>query len=216
MSRPFLDRETTVRALSGIAFVLVVLGAAQLGVWTQLILWTAVGTGAWFEWRKHTPQASWISKLGRVVLFGSLAGMMWFLPQMNGSVYDPQRVFLFLGLVWTNDTLAYVFGRLLGRRKLMPSVSPGKTWEGFLGGVLSASGFAWIWTGYWEMSLLGGLTGVLATAGDLTESAWKRRRGLKDSGQMLPGHGGVLDRFDGFLYALPVFTLWMWISGHFF
>ena len=106
MSRPFLDRETTVRALSGIAFVLVVLGAAQLGVWTQLILWTAVGTGAWFEWQKHTPQASWISKLGRVVLFGSLAGMMWFLPQMNGSVYDPQRVFLFLGLVWTNDTLA--------------------------------------------------------------------------------------------------------------
>lgn len=125
-------------------------------------------------------------------------------------------VYLFLCLVWTNDTLAYVFGRMFGRHKLMPSVSPGKTWEGFAGGVLSAAGVAWAWTGEPMMALMGGLVGVLATAGDLTQSAWKRRRNLKDSGAILPGHGGFLDRFDGFLYALPAYALMAWWTGKLF
>ena len=125
---------------------------------------------------------------------------------------------LFLGLfilLWSSDTFAYVWGRLLGRNKLLPKVSPGKTIEGFLGGLLSTAGIAYVLSMYWEALNLthwlvsAVLISVFGVVGDLIESALKRQRGVKDSGNLMPGHGGMLDRFDGLLLAAPVYFVFL-------
>jgi phosphatidate cytidylyltransferase len=132
---------------------------------------------------------------------------------------------LVLPSVWLADSAAYFIGRSLGQRRLSPRLSPKKTWEGYLGGVvvgsLGAVGLAalWqVWAGpefaisYWQAGLLGLLLSTLTTLGDLGESMIKRQAGLKDSGSLLPGHGGVFDRIDSWLWAAPIgyyFILWV-------
>lgn len=119
----------------------------------------------------------------------------------------------FMFLLWTSDTGAYLVGRSIGRTKLMPKVSPGKTWEGLAGGVVLTMGVGWLLARQWpELSTAQWLAGaaavaVTATLGDLLESAFKRARGVKDSGTVLPGHGGILDRFDGYLLAAPAMVV---------
>jgi phosphatidate cytidylyltransferase len=109
--------------------------------------------------------------------------------------------------VWAADTVAYVFGKLLGRHKLAPRLSPGKTWEGFLAGSAAAVFVSFISlyrTGFvdgWRSLVLGGVIAVSAVLGDLFESAFKREAGVKDSGRLLGAHGGMLDRLDAFLFA---------------
>lgn len=125
------------------------------------------------------------------------------------------RIFIgFMLLLWANDTGAYLVGKAIGRNKLLPRVSPGKTWEGLLGGVIATLASAWAIGSYMDHEL-GGRTwlvgavvvSVTATIGDLLESAMKRAAGVKDSGTVMPGHGGVLDRFDGYLLAAPAMLL---------
>lgn len=121
----------------------------------------------------------------------------------------------FLILLWTNDTGAYLVGRSFGKRKLFERISPNKTWEGLLGGVLLAmvsSVFISHYFGifslfHWLCMAL--IIGVFGTLGDLVESMLKRNVGVKDSGNMLPGHGGLLDRFDGLLMAAPFVYLFL-------
>jgi phosphatidate cytidylyltransferase len=118
-------------------------------------------------------------------------------------------VVLLLCIIWGTDTFAYAVGRTLGRRKLWPTISPGKTLEGALGGFLAAVliGGAlayWLRLPVYHGVILGALLGVVGQAGDLFESKLKRLAGVKDSGAMLPGHGGVLDRFDSLLFCAPV------------
>jgi phosphatidate cytidylyltransferase len=117
----------------------------------------------------------------------------------------------FFILLWSNDSGAYLWGKLLGKHKLYPAVSPGKTWEGCVGGGITAIIAAIIISQYfietytltdWIVAAV--LTAIFATLGDLYESLLKRSAGVKDSGKIMPGHGGVLDRFDGYLFALPV------------
>lgn len=126
-------------------------------------------------------------------------------------------LWLFL-VVWTTDSLAFVFGRLIGGARLWPAVSPNKTWAGFLGGVVSAGAFgllaAWalgapLATGVAviNVGLLALLLGVVSQGGDLIESAFKRRFRVKDSSDLIPGHGGLLDRVDGLMAATPVLAL---------
>jgi phosphatidate cytidylyltransferase len=124
------------------------------------------------------------------------------------------KVFIgFMFLLWTSDTGAYIVGRSMGRTKLMPAVSPGKTWEGLLGGVALTMLVGWLLGRYWTVlspqQWIAGAAAVAVTAtlGDLLESAFKRAAGVKDSGRVLPGHGGILDRFDGYLLAAPAMVL---------
>lgn len=115
-----------------------------------------------------------------------------------------------MALVWTCDIGAYFAGRTIGGPKLMPKVSPNKTWAGLLGGVAGAGLFAAILTSWgldWRLAAATPLLAVLAQAGDLYESWLKRRAGVKDSGNLLPGHGGVLDRLDGLVPVAPVAAL---------
>jgi phosphatidate cytidylyltransferase len=124
-------------------------------------------------------------------------------------------------LAWMGDTFAYFAGRAWGRKKLIPSVSPGKTVTGavagYTGTIVVGGLFGWLIFGLWQglpMGFLAGAVGGLfigpaAQLGDLAESLFKRDAGLKDSGELLPGHGGILDRFDAILFAVPVAYVYM-------
>lgn len=130
-----------------------------------------------------------------------------------GTQYDYRPVLAIILFTWTFDTFAYLFGVLVGKNKLAPKISPKKTWEGFIGGLIAGVGLGFVLAEVWpiytplQWAIISVIVSVGATFGDLVESMMKRAAGIKDSGNILPGHGGVLDRFDGFVFAIPfVFT----------
>lgn len=112
--------------------------------------------------------------------------------------------------IWVNDSGAYLAGSAFGKHKLFPSVSPKKSWEGFFGGLVASTIAAGLLLG-WEQAYYGVLIAVVSTWGDLFESMVKRSVGVKDSGNILPGHGGILDRIDSLLFVLPFIALLRWI-----
>ncbi len=138
-----------------------------------------------------------------------------------GAIEDVGRqlVLLTLCLAWAGDTLAYFVGRKIGRLPMAPALSPKKTWEGafanLLGSLLTAAVFArWMRTDAWQLLLIAGLANVAGQMGDLMKSAYKRGAGVKDSGTLLPGHGGVLDRIDSLILASPVvWAAWQWLAA---
>lgn len=119
-------------------------------------------------------------------------------------------------LIWTLDSMAYFVGRFLGKNLLFPRISPKKTWEGSLGGAAfcMALGYGftiWMDEVSWNWLIVAALVAVLGQLGDLVESMFKRSLNLKDSGNILPGHGGILDRFDGFFLVLPFVFLYYFL-----
>jgi phosphatidate cytidylyltransferase len=116
-------------------------------------------------------------------------------------------IFVLFAIVWGSDIMAYFTGRTLGGPKLWPSVSPKKTWSGFIGGVVFGAVAAGVVAGSFVLVLLGGLLAAVSQGGDLLESALKRRFDAKDASHLIPGHGGVMDRLDGFLAAAFVALL---------
>jgi len=141
--------------------------------------------------------------------------LLVFLSKVNGT-FDARLPFGFFLILWANDTGAYLVGKFFGKHKLLEAVSPKKTWEGLIGGVAIA-----ITSGYFLFTLMPStftriewvviamIVAVFANIGDLIESQIKRIKGVKDSGKLLPGHGGVLDRFDGLLIALPLVIIYL-------
>jgi phosphatidate cytidylyltransferase len=178
-----------------------------LAWWVVAFLWLALAPG-----RGHPALAA---------LAGVLAlAPLWFcLARLYGSADRGQELVMFVFLLAAAaDVGAFFAGKRFGRRKLAPRVSPNKTWEGFLGGLVAAGAVAvagGAWFGLPPRAFLPlCVAAVLASVvGDLTESLFKRQAGLKDSGRLLPGHGGVLDRIDSLCAAVPVFTLGMaWLG----
>jgi phosphatidate cytidylyltransferase len=128
----------------------------------------------------------------------------------------PLWIFFLLAVTFFGDTGAFYVGRSLGRHKLYPSISPGKTWEGAVGGALSSIMAAYVFSRFfsiydfnWFIIVLASVLAFCGQVGDLAESMVKRRYGVKDSGKILPGHGGVLDRIDGLLFCLPVLYVFL-------
>ena len=155
--------------------------------------------------------------MGLMVLLPAWIALYWLLGRLHGAGW----LALVVGVVASADIGAFFGGRAIGRHRLAPAVSPGKTWEGVLCGLLLAllvgavaarwlgvAGHDWPW--WLALMVVTGFAGVL---GDLGESMIKRARGVKDSGSVLPGHGGVLDRVDSLSAALPVFVLGMAVLG---
>jgi phosphatidate cytidylyltransferase len=129
-----------------------------------------------------------------------------------------QLVLFTLVLVWAGDMLAYFVGKSLGRVPMAPALSPKKTWEGALGNVLASLIVAvlfakWMQTDVITLLVIAGIANIAGQAGDLIESAYKRGAAVKDSGGLLPGHGGMLDRIDSLILATPaVWILYQWLS----
>jgi phosphatidate cytidylyltransferase len=123
--------------------------------------------------------------------------------------FSPNIIFGLLLMTWVNDSGAYMVGSQIGKNKLFPRISPGKTWEGSIGGVLATFLCAYILSQFFndlELNnwlVLAGITALFGSIGDLVESMLKRSLKIKDSGTLLPGHGGLLDRFDAFIFLLP-------------
>ena len=134
-----------------------------------------------------------------------------------GSTFNFHIPLAFLIMLWSNDTGAYLSGRFFGRTKLFERHSPKKTWEGFIGGVLIAAVAGYILGIYYtELSwdkwvIMAVLIGCFGTLGDLVESMFKRSINVKDSGGILPGHGGLLDRFDGLLLSAPIVYAYLYL-----
>jgi len=148
----------------------------------------------------------------------ALFALLFFLRQLPHGVYWCFFVFL---AVWITDSGAFFVGNSFGKRKLAPNVSPNKSIEGAVGGLVAACLFGLV---FWLITKEGSLpsvlilslvTGIVSQVGDLFESALKRNAGIKDSGNFIPGHGGILDRFDSFLFALPLvyFSLILGLVG---
>jgi phosphatidate cytidylyltransferase len=147
---------------------------------------------------------------GVSALFGALylGGLFGFLIRLRQAPHGVEATIFVLVVVWVTDAAAYFAGRTLGRHPLLPRVSPGKTWEGSVAGLLGGVAVAALLFGVEHQApgtgaLVGGAVSVAGQIGDLVESNFKRFVGAKDSGSVLPGHGGVLDRFDSALFALP-------------
>jgi phosphatidate cytidylyltransferase len=175
------------------------------------------GAPLWLRRRPGAPASGLVLAVGWVVLIPT------FLALVHLRNIHPATLLAFMLLVWIADIAAYFAGRRFGRRKLAPNVSPGKTWEGLYGALAAtaAFGLAWIvfaprhvpalvrdlpWSPLWMVGLAVALA-ALSVVGDLLESAMKRQAGLKDSGRILPGHGGVLDRIDALTPVLPAAAL---------
>ena len=137
--------------------------------------------------------------------------------------YNPKIIISIFILIWTNDTFAYIVGKSIGKRKLFEKVSPKKTIEGFIGGVLFAVLASYIISKYyikivesntfiWIITAL--IVSIFGTIGDLIESKFKRIAGVKDSGRIMPGHGGILDRLDSVIFATPIIFLFYQILNY--
>lgn len=140
--------------------------------------------------------------------------LMCYIPIIGTEVWSPWVMIAYVFIIWANDVFAYLVGMSVGRHRLCERLSPKKSWEGFFGGIAGAVGMGilaayvletdmWAWAG---LALVAAVSGVL---GDLVESMFKRAAGVKDSGKLIPGHGGVLDRFDAMLLSAPFVFVYM-------
>jgi phosphatidate cytidylyltransferase len=225
-------RTTMIRALSGAVYVASIVGAllcwtpAFYGVmclYAVLVMVEFVRLRSGFAMLRRTARY-------QAVVFWLLAWMWivvpflimiflprWVLPLAGATAPELLMLSLF-ALVWIHDSFAYLTGILLGKHLLAPAISPKKTIEGSVGGVLFtllAGGLFWSFSQnhhplhFWLIGAV--LISIWATLGDLTQSRLKRLAGVKDSGSLMPGHGGFFDRFDALLFAAPVWLIWVWL-----
>jgi len=170
--------------------------------------------------RSSTPLADLGATVLGVIYVAVPLSLLLYVPLLAGGAWRPATVLCYVFIIWANDVFAYLTGMAFGRHRLCERLSPKKTWEGFFGGLagavaaglvaayaLDASG--WMWGG---LALVAALSGV---AGDLAESMFKRAASVKDSGRAIPGHGGVLDRFDALLLSAPYVFLYLLLVGRF-
>ena len=179
--------------------------------WGLAFLWLSLAPG------RHRPLLTLFCGLPVLVpAFAALARLR----MGHGIASGPEAVLWLFLLVFGADIGAFFVGRRFGRAKLAPRVSPSKTWEGAIGGMLVVAAIAW--AAAWRFALptatavgFGCAVGLFSIVGDLTESMFKRSAGLKDSGALLPGHGGILDRIDSILAAAPLYVLGLFSAGLF-
>lgn len=198
--------ELLKRTLTGTLIVAVIIGAVFAGRPYMLVLTAFIGTFCLLEMRALSGGVAWKYLLGSLyVTVGLLCLLLFYLCLGRFAAMG------FFVLIWASDIFAYLIGSAIGKHKLCPIISPSKTWEGAIGGFVVAMGLGCLWK-FWFLPeiawtswlLLSAGTIVAGVLGDLQESKMKRKAGVKDSGKFLPGHGGMLDRFDSVLLAAPV------------
>lgn len=193
---------------------------SMLLLWVALAFWVSCGVGLY----RFTGQApSWFGErfkaaVGLLVLSSAFYGLIT-LHRMQGG---PLSLIVCLVLIWSTDSFAYFTGRLIGKRPMAVLISPKKTMEGFWGGMIGTVALAAVCSYVFPILshlslvwiiLMSAVVALLAVIGDLFESLMKRLAGVKDSGKLLPGHGGILDRLDSLFAVIPFFTLMMHSAG---
>jgi phosphatidate cytidylyltransferase len=183
---------------------------AALVWWVIALLWLSLAPS------RH--RSAVVLACGLPVLVPAFVALARLQVTSQGFARGPVIVLWLVLLVICADIGAYFAGRRWGKRKLAPRVSPGKTWEGALGGLVLTALVAWGGAAYFGLPALptvifGAVVGVFSIIGDLTESMFKRAAGLKDSGALLPGHGGLLDRIDSVTAAAPLYALGLFGAG---
>lgn len=229
------DLSAVPARLGYVALIAVLIAASYwhlgaVGEWSPLRLRELlVAACVWWAvallWVKAYPQSAglWGARPLRVIMGVLVLLPTWwslsYLRSLDGGVW---LIVMLLALVAAADVGAYFCGRRFGKAKLAPAVSPGKSWAGFWGGLVCSvvlmAGLWFSWPGGMPVSLpvmllLAAITVLASVLGDLLESMVKRHRGVKDSGQLLPGHGGIMDRVDSLTAASPVFTLGLMSVG---
>ncbi|MBX3447043.1 MAG: phosphatidate cytidylyltransferase [Parvibaculaceae bacterium] len=193
--------EASIRKAAALAVTaLVAVALAGMGLFTAALAAGAAGLAFALAARSWTGQALWPALFAYLYLVPPLVALIWLRadPELGLAV-----LIWMLATVWAIDIFAYFAGRFIGGPKLAPRISPKKTWAGLIGGMAGAIAVAiaaWTWLGTGSLLALVAIAVVLTVleqAGDFAESALKRRAGVKDSGKLIPGHGGILDRVDG-------------------
>ena len=220
----FDSKTFKTRALTSIVFVIVMLAGLLWNRWSFIILFTIIHFGCWFEFvrlvKKIYPVSYIVISLsGLFYITLPVALLLYMRLERNITSDDNFLKVIPCGIIfsiWINDTMAYVTGSLIGKTSLS-KISPKKTWEGTIGGgllcivIIALTGSA---TGYYHVTnwiIIASCCAVFGTFGDLLESKLKRMANVKDSGSMMPGHGGFLDRFDSLLAATPFVALYYYI-----
>ncbi len=210
--------ETLKRALSGVVYVAIMWLGTSYSEATFSLLFAVLGIVSIYE--------MWKLRKGKTKVFAFLYVLIpFFIIQLFGitdhdypnSPFDPSHILFMFVLTWTFDTFAYLFGVRFGKTKIMPSVSPKKSWEGFVGGFIFTIISAYLTVSYLPSIELNHAIVIslflpfTATLGDFIESHYKRQAGVKDSGGFIPGHGGMLDRMDAFMITIPVLYIYLHI-----
>ncbi len=230
------------RAISGAILVLVLLFMVDNSPRTYYLLWAILLGLTLIEFysllarygsRLGRSKRAW-SILGGLYIAAGYGSLMFCFGVDRPDVLSEQgrmMVITTLTLVWANDVGAYLVGSSIGRHKMAPKISPKKSWEGFFGGLACAVGVGVLWAQlFWSkiaslnfellfvdltqfFAFMGLVAALAAVGGDLIESAFKRKLAIKDSGSIIPGHGGMLDRFDALILAAPAVVIYMYFMS---
>jgi phosphatidate cytidylyltransferase len=199
------------RALSGTVYVAIMWLGASYSETTFILLFTILGIISIYEmWKLRRGKNKTLAFLYVIIPFLLIQFFGMTDSGYPNSTFNPSLLLLILILTWTFDTFAYLIGVRFGKHKMAPSISPKKSWEGFAGGYIFTIVAAYITSEYFSLTdfhlafIISLLLPFTATLGDLLMSHYKREAGVKDSGDFIPGHGGILDRMDAFMITIPV------------
>ncbi len=206
--------EFSKRVISGILYVIVLWGAASYSQISYCILFIVLCSICLFE--------MWILRKGKSKIIPFIYVLTpFFIVQLIGFTdqyypskeFDPSPILILFLLTWVFDSFAYIIGSKFGKNRIMSKISPKKSWEGFIGGMVFTVLSVYLITKFFDtfsinfLILLALIVPFTATAGDFIESHYKREAGVKDSGNLIPGHGGFLDRMDALMISIPVLYL---------
>ena len=208
-----ISLENKNRLVYGIIFVCILWFGTSYSALSCSILFAIIGLICFYEmWQLRIGKTKILALLYVLIPFISIQIIIYF---SNSWIYwYSDGILNILIATWTFDSFAYIIGVKFGKNKILPSISPNKSWEGFFGGMIVTIILAFLYCLYEEKNftddymLLAIIVPFLATLGDFIQSAYKREAGVKDSGNLIPGHGGMLDRMDSLLISIPFFTIY--------
>jgi phosphatidate cytidylyltransferase len=213
---PARFRGLLLRVVSAVVLGPLLLAAVWFGFpWIDLVvaIVAPLMVGEWLRLTRGRPVAR-----GLLILY-SMAALLALLWLRHQPGFGRETILWILACVWATDIGAYFVGSYAGGAKLAPSISPSKTWSGLVGGICASAVVSALCTLVFDagdtvvLAVTGAAIAVVAQAGDLLESAAKRRAGVKDSGRIIPGHGGILDRIDGLIAALVLIAVIRLLTG---
>ena len=199
--------ETLKRAISGAVYVVIMWLGASYSELSFSLLFAILGFVSIYEMGKLRKGKSKL--LAFVYVLIPFILVQFILTKEEPEHWDSNLILFMFILTWTFDTFAYLLGIKLGKHKIMPSVSPKKSWEGFVGGFIFTIIVSYLSQTYFKFEtiriplIISIILPITATLGDFIESHYKREIGVKDSGNLIPGHGGMLDRMDAFMITIP-------------